>query len=187
MISFDRPLYDGASAELSGGLFLLWDRGPGAPSLQDALLKNIIRDKLESLPEYGVFDCLRFSLSNSTILLTGVAANRELPPAALQMLSDLPLIEKVINLVELLPESIEDDMIRAEAYARLYADPLLATYRGVSSAGSHAIRIVAKHGALSLVGQVASRADAERARRLAQTVYGVVSVQCLLTVTGNWN
>jgi hypothetical protein len=203
MITFERPLYDGASAELGGGLFLLWDRGPGAPSLQDALMSSLIRQRLESLSSHGVFDSVEFRLEGATIMLTGMAANRELPLDALQVLSELPLVERVINLIELLPESLEDDMIRAEAYARLYADPVLASYRSPGMSmdgflpapsgrprhgfGFHAIRLLVKSGDLTLAGQVASRADADRACRLARTVHGVVNVHCRLMVTGNWN
>lgn len=203
MISFERPMYDGPAADLSGGLFLLWDRGPGAPSLQDALLANIIRQRLESLPAYGVFDTVRFELHGNTVILSGLAANRELPQDAMQAVSGLPIVEKVINLIELLPDGIEDDLIRAEAYSRLYADPVLATYRTAGAParllpaaqraaagigyGFHGIRIVVKRGELTLIGQVASRADAERACRLAHTIHGVVRVDCQLTVSGNWN
>lgn len=203
MFTFARPLYDGATADLNGGIFLLWDRGPGTPSLQDALLANIIRQRLEGLPSYGVFDSLRFRLDGETVILTGFAANRDLASDALQAVSDLPVVEKVINLVELLPDSLEDDMIRAEAYARLYADPVLSSYRSIagpvdsialargaqprSGFGFHGIRIIVKHGKLALLGQVASHADAERACRLARTIHGIVGVECELTVTGNWN
>lgn len=202
MIAFDRPLYDGASAELSGGLFLLWEGLPNGHSLQNALLASVIRQQIESLPSVGVFDWVDFHLEGETAVLTGWALNPEVPGEAIRSLSNLAVLDQVANLIEVLPVSLSDDMIRAEAYSLLYADQQLSGYCRHSAqaptswveppterghAAYHPMRIIVSDGRLVLAGQVGSRAEADRASRMAERVHGVVNVENRLKVSGNWN
>jgi osmotically-inducible protein OsmY len=167
--------------------------------MQDALLAHLIRQRLEFLPAYTVFDWLEFRVEGTTVILSGMAASPELPARAMRVISALPVIEKTVSLVERLPDSLQDDVIRAEAYSRIYKDPILANHRSLFGrlapheeesglpSGPHAIRILVRDGFLTLRGEVSSAFELERARQLAREIHGVVGFECRLRVASNRN
>ncbi len=80
---------------------------------------------------------------------------------------------KIVNQIEVLPLSPNDDRIRLAAYRAIFGKPGLDRYalRAVPP-----IHIIVKNGNITLVGVVASEADKNEAGIYANGVPGVFSV-----------
>ena len=105
-------------------------------------------------------------------------------------------VEKVVNEIEVLPVSPNDDRIRARVYAAIYFHPILNRYNpgrgtpiflspariagGITNdppIGFHPIHIVVKNGNVKLTGVVDNAADQQVAGMQANSVAGVFSVE----------
>src|SRR5260370_20766184 len=87
-----------------------------------------VRHELVTLPYYGVFDNLAYKVDpDGTVTLMGQVANPTLKSDAERALKRIQGVEKVVNNIELLPTSPNDDRIR------------LAVYRAIS--GHHTLNI----------------------------------------------
>jgi len=162
-------------------------------------LVNQIRKKIITLSNYGVFDWVTFSLTNSAtgyiVTLNGYASRPTLPQSAERVVQRLELVESVTNEIEVLPTSRNDDNIRAAAYATIYGHPALSRYNpnrgmplygvqrrlqlGISNdppLGQHPIQIIVKNGNIILEGVVDTDVDKAVAGAQANSVSGVFSV-----------
>ncbi|MBI4889883.1 MAG: BON domain-containing protein [Acidobacteria bacterium] len=159
-------------------------------------MANEIQKQILSLPEYGVFDDLRFQIKDYTVTLRGSASRPILKSSAENVTKKVEGVQKVINEIEVLPLSRVDDDIRARVYASIYFNPILSRYnpnRGtpawVSPArmaagitndppfGYHPMHIVVKNGNVKLVGIVDNASDQQVAGMQANSVSGVFSVE----------
>lgn len=98
-----------------------------------ALARNVQRELIR-LPQYGLFDNLRFGIKGYTVYLRGVASRPTLKSDAERVVKALEGVEKVINEIEVLPLSPFDDDVRLSVYRAIYGHPALARYnpnRGV--------------------------------------------------------
>lgn len=160
-----------------------------------------IRKELVTLPNFGLFDDIRFSIEANTVILTGYASRPTLKSSAENVVKDVPGVERVINRIEVLPLSRFDDEIRARAYVAIYGDPTLSRYnpnRGVPlpmspariaagitndpPPGVHPIRIIVNNGHLTLAGIVDTALDRQVAEARANNVFGALSVKNQLEV-----
>jgi hyperosmotically inducible protein len=82
-------------------------------------------------------------------------------------------VEKVVNNIEVLPTSINDDRIRRAVYRAIYGNSVLNQYqlRAVPP-----IHIIVKNGHVTLEGVVARRMDKQVAGVQANGVPGVFSM-----------
>jgi hyperosmotically inducible periplasmic protein len=87
-----------------------------------------IRKELMGLPYYGVFDFLVFSSDGPTVTLGGYAYNGSLKTDAEREAKKVAGVENVVNNIEILPASINDDQIRWAAYRAIYRDAALSRY-----------------------------------------------------------
>ena len=71
-----------------------------------------VRNALEALPSYGVFDFVAFQMDRETVTLMGYAYQGTLKADATKAVRDLGGISEVGNRIELLPASQHDDRIR---------------------------------------------------------------------------
>lgn len=147
---------------------------------EQAMLKMAqqIQKELVTLPNYGVFDDLRFGIKGREITLRGYASRPTLKDSAEQVVKKIEGVEKVVNKIEVLPLSPSDDRVRAEIYARIYGNPTLARYNpnrgnprwitpsrlaaGITNDppfGFHAIHIIVSNGNATLTGVVANSMD----------------------------
>lgn len=75
-----------------------------------------IRKKLLHLPYYGVFDFLGFSYDKGTVTLTGYAYSTTLKTDAERAVKQVARVDQVINQIENLPVSPNDDELRWKTY-----------------------------------------------------------------------
>ena len=138
-----------------------------------------VRHELVMLPFYGVFDNLAFKLNGRTVTLLGQVARPSLKSSAERVVKDVEGIESVINQIEVLPNSPNDDSIRIATYRSIYGDNMLYRY-GLQAVPP--IHIIVKNGNVTLVGVVANEADKNVAGIRANGVSGVFSVKNELSV-----
>ncbi|MGB9072981.1 MAG: BON domain-containing protein [Terriglobales bacterium] len=133
-----------------------------------------VRHELVMLPFYGVFDNLAYQVaSDGTVTLTGQVARPTLKSDAEKSVKRIEGVEKVVNNIEVLPTSPNDDRIRRAAYRAIYGNSVLSQYqlRAVPP-----IHIIVNKGHITLEGVVARQMDKQVAGMQANGVHGVFSV-----------
>jgi BON domain len=167
-----------------------------------------IRKELLQLPYYGVFDFLAFSYDKGTVTLTGYAYAPNLKKDAERAVKRAPKVDQVINKIEELPASLNDDELRWKIYYAIYRDPFLSRYapgggmlwghrhpfsgpfspmRGgpflaFEAAGDYPIHIILKNGRVTLLGVVDNESDKTVAGMRAREVPGSFAVDNQLIV-----
>ena len=151
---------------------------------KEAKIIRQVRHELVMLPYYGVFDNLAFRLNGRTVTLLGQVARPSLKSSAERVVKDVEGIESVVNQIEVLPTSPNDDSIRVATYRAIYGDNMLYRY-GLQAVPP--IHIIVRNGNVTLVGVVANEADKNVANIRANGVSGVFSVKNELTVEARDN
>ena len=143
-------------------------------------LATEVRHVLVTLPFYGVFDDLEYSVDGGTVTLMGSAVRPVLKSDAEAQVKGIEGVQKVINKIKVLPVSPMDDQIRMAEFRAIYGDTTLNRYaiRAVPP-----IHIVVENGHVTLVGAVSSQSDKDLAGIRANGVPGVFSVKNDLTVS----
>ena len=145
----------------------------------DRIVKEV-RHELVMLPFYGVFDNLSYKVDpDGTVTLFGQVVNPTLKSDAENAVKHIEGVEKVVNNIEVLPTSMNDDHIRRAAYRAIYANSALSEYqlRAVPP-----IHIIVNNGRITLEGVVARQMDKQIAGMQANSVHGVFSVTNNLVV-----
>lgn len=143
-------------------------------------LESKIRHELVMLPYFSVFDHLAFQLDGDQVQLIGKVTSPSLKNAAGRVVEAIEEVSTVVNHIEVLPNSPNDDQIRLAVYRALYnRGSRLFPY----SLGEYdAIGIIVKRGDVTLVGTVHSESDKHFAFLRASGVSGVFSVTNNLVV-----
>jgi len=140
---------------------------------QTHLMKEV-RHELVMLPYYNVFDNLAYSVDGGTVTLFGQVTNPTLKSSAENVVKHLEGVQQVVNNIEVLPLSPNDDRLRRAVYQRIYNYPSLSTRYGFQSLPS--IHIIVKNGNVTLEGVVDNASDKNVAGIQANGVPGVFSV-----------
>jgi hyperosmotically inducible periplasmic protein len=133
-----------------------------------------VRHELVMLPYYGVFDNLAYKVDpDGTVTLIGQVARPTLKSDAENAVKRIEGVEKVVNNLEVLPTSINDDRIRRDVYRAIYGNSVLSPYqlRAVPP-----IHIIVNNGKVALEGVVARAMDKQIAGVQANQVSGVFAV-----------
>ena len=133
-----------------------------------------VRHELVMLPYYGIFDDLAFRVDGGTVTLLGAVVRPTLKDDAGRVVKKIPGVQNVVNNIEVLPLSPNDDRIRRAAYRAIYGDPTLSTRYGFRALPS--IHIIVKNGNITLEGVVANQGDKNLIGIRANGVSGVFSV-----------
>ena len=172
----------------------------------DRIAKQVYK-QIVTLPQYGVFDELHFAIKgSSTVILRGFASRPVLKSSAENVVKKIEGVHQVVNEIEVLPVSPNDDRIRANAYARIYGHQWMSRYTsnrgggryispmrrtiGITNdppIGWHAIHIIVKNGNIRLVGVVDTSGDLAMAEMLARQVPGSFTVENDLMVAKEEN
>jgi hyperosmotically inducible protein len=150
---------------------------------QSANIIKEIRHELATLPYYGVFDWLEFEVRpDNTVVLRGQVVRPTTKADAEARVKDIEGVSRVINEIEVLPVSPQDDRLRIALYRTLYGwnSPLFRyAHQAVPP-----IHIIVKGGRATLKGVVDNKADANLAYIRARGVPGLFEVKNELTVAG---
>ena len=140
---------------------------------QDRLTKEV-RHELVMLPYYNVFDNLTYHVESGTVTLMGQVTNPVLKSSAENVVKHLEGVQQVINKIEVLPLSPNDDRIRREVYRKIFNYNSLNARYGFQAVPS--IHIIVKNGNVTLEGVVDNASDRNVAGIQANGVPGVFSV-----------
>jgi hyperosmotically inducible protein len=139
----------------------------------EARLMREVRHELVMLPYYGVFDNLAFRVDGGTVTLLGQVSRPTLKSDAENVVKDVEGVEKVVNNIEVLPTSPNDDRIRLAAYRAIYGHSTLNRY---ALQAVPPIHIIVNNGNITLEGVVASEMDKNIANMQARSVPGAFNV-----------
>ena len=147
----------------------------------DAQLGRQVRHQLVTLPYYGVFDNLAYSINGSTVTLYGQVVRPTTRSDAEHRVRRLPGVTRVVNNIKVLPLSGFDDRIRAATYRSIARTGGLYRYlQGVNPS----LHIIVDNGHVALEGVVSGSGDRTLAYMAANRVPGVFSVTNNLRVEG---
>jgi hyperosmotically inducible protein len=139
-----------------------------------------VRHELVMLPYYGVFDNLSYKVDpDGTVTLIGQVARPTLKSDSENVVKKIEGVEKVVNNIEVLPTSFNDDRIRRDVYRAIYGNSVLSPYQMRAVPPIH---IIVKNGHVTLEGAVARSMDKQIAGVQANGVSGVFSVDNNLLV-----
>jgi len=144
-----------------------------SPKGIDRIVKEV-HHELVMLPFYGVFDNLAYKVDpDGTVTLLGQVSRPTLKSDAENVVKRIEGVEKVVNNIEVLPTSINDDNIRRAVYRAIYGNSVLSQYQMRAVPPIH---IIVKNGHVTLEGVVARAMDKQIAGMQANQVSGVFSV-----------
>ena len=165
---------------------------------------------IRSSPRYGPFDLISYKVEGHTVTLGGDVYRPTLRGDAEKAVEAIPGVTHVVNSIEVLPNSFNDDRLRREVFIRIYRDNFLSKYGtplaalragewerwhaswalspdlalGLEPLGNYAIHVVVNAGRVTLYGNVDSGVDRDKAAFDAQMVLGVHSVVNRIQVRG---
>ena len=140
-----------------------------------------IRKELLTLPWYDVFDWLEAELrGDGTVVLRGETVRPTLKKDAEARVQKVEGVQKVINEIEVLPLSPNDDQLRIALYRAIYKfDSPLFRY---ATQAVPPIHIIVKNGRVTLKGVIATEMDSQLAYTAARAVPGAFEVTNQLRV-----
>ena len=142
-------------------------------------LPREVRRELVMLPLYGIFDYLEYRIDGRTVTLLGQVTRPSLKNEATQRVKAIEGVERVMDEIELLPLSTNDDRIRSQVYRAVYGSPSLTRYAWYAVSSIH---ILVKNGNVTLVGAVGTEGDRTLAGIEAGQVPGVFALKNELRV-----
>lgn len=143
---------------------------------QTARIVREVRHELVTLPYYGVFDWLEYVVQpDNTVVLRGQVVRPTTKSDAGNRVKDIEGVSGVVNQIEVLPLSPNDDRLRRALYRTIYGtnSPL---FRYATQAVPP-IHIIVRNGRATLKGVVANKADANLAYIRARGVPGLFEVK----------
>lgn len=146
------------------------------PSAEQRMVQRIYREvghELRMLPRFSTFDNLAYKVEGGTVTLMGQVNNATLKDDAEHRVKRIEGVEKVVNEIEILPASINDDRLRRQLARAIFRNPRLSRY---SIQPVPPIHIIVKNGHVSLEGVVHDQGDKNAAGMSANGVPGVFSV-----------
>src|SRR5664279_801072 len=133
-----------------------------------------VRHELVMLPFYGVFDNLAYKVDpDGTVTLLGQVVRPTTKSDAENSVKRIEGVDKVVNNIEVLPTSPNDDRIRRGAYRAIYGNDVLSQYQMRAVPPIH---IIVNNGKITLEGVVARQMDKQIAGMQANGVQGAFGV-----------
>lgn len=157
-------------------------RAVGAAAVQtNPRLVRQIRHELVTLPYYGVFDWLEFEIQpGNTIVLRGQVVRPTTKSDAEANVKDVEGVSRVVNQIEVLPLSPQDDRLRRSLYRAIYGSNSPLFRYAVQSIPP--IHLIVNRGRATLKGIVANKSDAQLAYIRARGVPGLFEVKSQLVI-----
>ena len=136
------------------------------------LLSNQVRHELVTLPWYGVFDNLEYTINGSEVILSGQVV-QPITKSGAEAVKNIPGVTRVVNNITVLPLSRFDDQIRRVELRAIFSQASLSRYAMGSVPSIH---IIVDNGHVTLEGVVSNEMDRNIANIRANSVPGVFSV-----------
>jgi hyperosmotically inducible periplasmic protein len=150
-------------------------RAEGEAANVEYLVKEI-RKELVTLPFFGVFDWLEGKVEpDGTVFLAGQVTRPTLKKDAQRRVEKVEGVERVINQIEVLPLSPNDDRLRRAVFRELFNFNSPLFRYGQQPIPS--IHIIVSRGKLVLKGVVANKGDSDIANIRARGVPGLFEVR----------
>jgi hyperosmotically inducible periplasmic protein len=146
-----------------------------AKSAKSVTLSEAVRHSLAMTPRYSVFDELKFQVDGGTVTLTGEVTQPVVKDDAAEAVIHVEGVTNVVNNIEVLPLSPDDNRIRLAVYRAIYGTPSLSARYGFQA--QPPIHIIVKNGVVRLEGVVANSMDRTIAGVRAQGVFGAFQVE----------
>jgi hyperosmotically inducible protein len=143
------------------------------PYNRNVVVNTEIRHELMTLPYTGVFDWFEWTYDKGTVTLSGSVRRAINKKAAADAVKRVTGVDEVVNNIEVLPTSPQDDRLRMELYRRIYRQASLEKY-AVQSIPP--IRIIVNNGRVTLKGTVLNEGDKAIAYAEARSVPGIFEV-----------
>ncbi len=141
-----------------------------------AYLTKEIRKELVTLPFFSVFDWLEGKVeSDGTVYLAGQVTRPTLKKDAQRRVEKVEGVDRVVNLIEVLPLSPNDDRLRRAVFFELFNRNSPLFRYGQQPVPS--IHIIVSRGRLVLKGVVANKGDSDLANIKARGVPGLFEVR----------
>ena len=153
----------------------------GAEKQPKSLVREV-RHELVMLPYYGIFDNLAYRVDGRVVTLFGQVSRPTLKSDAENVVKQIEGVERVINEIEVLPLSPNDDGIRRAVYRAVYSSEPLQRY---AMGAVPSIHIIVKNGNVTLEGAVGNEGDKNIAGIAANGVSGVFAVTNHLAIDRN--
>jgi len=132
-----------------------------------------VEKELVTLPYYGIFDNLEYSVNGGTVTLLGQVVRPTTKSDAESRVRHIAGVTQVVDRIQVLPLSPFDDDIRRAEYRAIFSEPQLQKY---AMGANPSIHIIVSNGHVSLEGVVSNMADRDLANIRANQVPNVFSV-----------
>jgi len=147
--------------------------GASSPSEVSRDLGTKVRQAINGLAYYGVFDEIGYNVNDGVVTLTGEVRTYPVHNSAISSVRNIPGVTKIVDNIEVLPLSPYDDNLRVRAYNAIFAYPALSRY-AINSRSP--IRILVKNGNITLSGVVNRELDRELIYNRVSGLAGAFSV-----------
>jgi hyperosmotically inducible protein len=145
---------------------------PGPVSDEERLTRKV-RHALVMQTRFSIWDWLAFRVNGTTVELLGSVYNPSLKGDAVNTVKQINGVEKVLDHINRLPLSPEDDRIRHQVADAIYTSGPLLSY---SWSAMPSIHIIVNGAQVWLEGEVDNQKDKDSAALRANTVSGVLRV-----------
>ena len=140
-----------------------------------AELSARVRQAINKLPYYGVYDDLNYSIDDhGGVTISGEARTYVVRNSAISAVKGIPGVTRVEDKIEVLPLSPYDDSIRIRTYDAIFGFPALSRY-AINSRSP--IRIIVDRGNVTLEGVVNNELDRKLIDTRVRAVAGVFSLK----------
>jgi hyperosmotically inducible protein len=147
-----------------------------ATTPQTAKIIREVRHELVTLPYYGVFDWLEYVVQpDNKVVLRGQVVRPTTKSDAENRVKDIDGVSGVVNQIEVLPLSPNDDRLRRSLYRAIYGSNSPLFRYAVQAVPP--IHLIVRNGRATLKGIVANKGDANLAYIRARGVSGLFEVK----------
>jgi len=135
------------------------------------LAADIIRS-VNTYPRFTVFDDVTCSVEGGLVTLNGKVTMPDKREDIARRVEEIHGVREVVNRIEVLPVSVQDDELRRRIARAIYGNPSFWNYAAMANPPIH---IIVERGRVTLTGVVNSHVERMLARSLA-TGWGELSV-----------
>lgn len=152
-----------------------------APEIDGGRIERQVRRELVTLPFYSLFDHFTFRVDGGAVTLFGKVTRPTLKSDAENVTKRIEGVSRVVNQIEVLPLSPNDDDLRLRLYRAIYGHSAL---QRLALRAVPPIHIIVENGGVTLEGVVATEMEKNVAGVQANGVSGVFSVTNNLRLEG---